>query len=56
MTKGDKIFHIIFIDNYLKSSKLFLLRTKDKTCDIFLKYNVRVENQLNKKIKRLRIE
>ena len=56
MTKGGKRFYITFIDDYSRYTKVYLLRNKDETRDVFIKYKNEVENQLSKKIKRLRID
>ena len=48
-----KWFYITFIDNYTKYTRVYLLRNKDEAIDAFIKYKNEVENQLNKKIKRL---
>ena len=54
MTRGGKIYYIIFIDDYSRYTILYLLRSKVEACDMFIKYKSEVENQLNKIIKRLR--
>ena len=56
MTRGGKRFYIIFVDDYSRYTKLYLLRTKDEACEMFIKYKNEVENQLGKKIKRLRTD
>ena len=54
MTRGGKKYYIIFVDDYSRYTVLYLLRSKDEACDVFIKYKSEVENQLNKRIKRLR--
>ena len=54
MTRGGKRFYITFIDDYSKYIRMYLLRNKDEAMDAFIKYKNEVENQLSKKIKRLR--
>ena len=54
MTRGGKIFYITFIDDYSRYTRVYILRNKDETIDVFIKYKNEVENQLSKKIKRLR--
>ena len=54
MTRGDKRFYITFIDDYSRYTRVYLLRNKDEAMDAFIKYKNEVENQLSKKIKRLR--
>ena len=56
MTRGDKRFYVIFVDDHSRITKLYLLRTKDKALEMFIKYKSEVENQKNKRIKRLRID
>ena len=56
MTRGGKRFYITFIDDYSRYTRVYLLRNKDETRDAFIKYKNEVENQLSKKIKRLRID
>ena len=54
MTRGDKRFYITFIDDYSRYTRVYLLTNKDETMDAFIKYKNEVDNQLSKKIKRLR--
>ncbi|KAJ9680257.1 hypothetical protein PVL29_019539 [Vitis rotundifolia] len=56
MTKGGKRFYITFIDDYLRYTRVYLLRNQDEAKDAFIKYKIEVENQLSKKIKRLRTD
>ena len=57
MTRSrKKKFYIIFMDDYSKYTKLCLLRSKDQAFEIFDEYKSEVENQLDRKIKRLRID
>ena len=56
MTKGGKRFYITFTDDYSKYTRVYLLRNKYEARDVFIKYKNEVENQLSKKIKRLRKE
>ena len=53
MTRGGKRFYITFID-HSRHTRVYLLRNKDEAMDAFIKYKNEVENQLSKKIKRLR--
>ena len=53
MTRGGKRFYITFIDDYLRYTRVYLLRNKDEEMDAF-KYKNEVENQLSKKFKLLR--
>ena len=54
MTRGGKRYYITFIDYYFRYTKLYLLKNKDETHNALLSYKSEVENQLNKKIKRIR--
>ena len=56
MTKGGKRFYITFTDDYSKYTRVYLLRNKDEARDAFIKYKNEVENELSKKIKRLRTD
>ena len=56
MTRGGKRFYVIFVNNHSRFTKLYLLRTKDEALEIFIKYKSEVENQKNKRIKRLTID
>ena len=54
MSKGVKKWYITFVDDYSRYTKVYLLKSKDKVEEMFLKYKAEVENQLDRKIKRLR--
>ena len=54
MTRGGKKYYITFIDDFSRFTKVYLIRNKDEAFDMFLSYKAEVENQLNKKIKRVR--
>ena len=56
MTRGGKRFYVIFVDDHSRFTKLYLLRTKDEALEMFIKYKREVENQKNKRIKRLRTD
>ena len=56
MTRGGKRYYITFIDDYSRYTRVYLLRNKDEARDVFIKYKNEVENQLSKKIKRLRTD
>ena len=53
MTRGSKKFYVTFIDNYSRFTRIYLLRDKDETFDMFLSYKTEVENQLDRKNKRI---
>jgi len=54
ISKGGKKWYIIFVDDYSRYTKVYLLKSKDEAEKMFLKYKAEVENQLDRKIKRLR--
>ena len=54
MTRGGKRFYITFINDCSRYTRVYFLRNKDEAMDAFIKYKNEVENQLSKKIKRLR--
>ena len=47
---------MIFVDDHSRFTKLYLLRSKDEALEIFIKYKSEVENQKNKRIKRLKAD
>ena len=54
MTRGGKKFYVTFIDDYSRFTRVDLGRNKDEAFDMFLSYKTEVENQLDRKIKRIR--
>jgi transposase InsO family protein len=56
MTRGGKKYYVIFVDDYSRFTKLYLLRSKDEALKMFIKYKIEVENQKNIRIKRLRTD
>jgi len=52
--KGGKNYFVTFIDDYSRYTKVYLIKRKDEAFDVYLTYKAKVENQLNKKIKRIR--
>ena len=54
LTKGGKRCFMTFIDECIRFCYVYLLKTKDEALHYFKVYKVEVENQLEKKIKRLR--
>jgi hypothetical protein len=54
LTKGEKRYFMTLIDDATKLCYVYLLRTKDEALDYFKIYKSEVENQLERKIKRLR--
>ena len=53
MTRGSKKFYVTFIDDYFRFTRVYLLGNKDENFDMFLSYKAKVENQLDRKIKRI---
>ena len=53
MTRGGKKFYMTFIDDYSRFTRVYLLKNKDEAFDMFLSYKGGVENQLDRKIKRI---
>ena len=54
MTRGGKRYYVTFIDDHSRYTKVYLIRNKDEAFPMFQQYKAEVENQLNRKIKRVR--
>ena len=54
MFRAGKNYFVTFIDEYSRYTKVYLIKHKDEAFNVFLKYKAEVENQLNKKIKRIK--
>jgi hypothetical protein len=54
LTKGGKQYFITFIDDSTRFCYVYLSKSKDEALHYFKTYKVEVENQLERKIKRLR--
>jgi transposase InsO family protein len=54
LTKGEKRYFMTLIDDATRFCYVYLLQTKDEALDYFKIYKAEVENQLERKIKRLR--
>jgi transposase InsO family protein len=54
LTKGRKRYFMTFIDDCTRFFYVYLLKTKDEALNYFKAYNAEAENQLERKIKRLR--
>ena len=52
MSRDGKRYYIV--DNHSRFIKVYLLKTKDEAEEMSIKYKAEAENQLDKKIKRLR--
>lgn len=55
-SRGGKHYYITFVDDFSRYTRVYLLRSKDEACEMFIQYKAEVENQLNRKIKRLRTD
>jgi len=53
ITKGGENYFVTFIDDYSRYTKVNFIKHKDKAFDMILTYKIEIENQLNKKIKRI---
>ena len=56
MTRGGKKLCATFIDDNFRFTIVYLLRNKDEAFYMFLSYKDEVENQLDKKIKRIKYD
>src|SRR6185369_3673403 len=56
LTKGGKRYFMTLIEDATRFCYVYLLRTKDEALDYFKIYKAEVENQLERKIKRLRLD
>src|SRR3954471_13458725 len=54
LTKGGKKYFMTLIDDSTRYCRVYLLKTKDEALSFFKVYKAEVENQLDRKIKRLR--
>ncbi|CAM8986525.1 unnamed protein product [Rhodiola kirilowii] len=55
-SRGGKHYYITFVDDFSKYTRVYLLKSKDEASEMFLQYKAEVENQLDRKIKRLRTD
>ena len=53
-SRGGKNYHVSFVYDFSRYTKTYLIKTKDETSSMFMKFKVESENQLGKRIKRLR--
>jgi hypothetical protein len=54
LTKGDKKYFMTLIDDSTRFCYIYLLKSKDEALHYFKIYKTEVENQLKRKIKRVR--
>jgi len=50
---GNKYF-MLFVDDFSRRMHVYMLKSKDQACDVFVKYKAETENQTSYKIKTLR--
>ena len=53
LTKGGKRYFMTFIEDYTRFCNVYMLKSKDEALNYFKIYKAEVENQFEKKIKRL---
>ncbi|KAA0055836.1 ty1-copia retrotransposon protein [Cucumis melo var. makuwa] len=53
-SRGGKNYYVSFVDDYSRYTKIYLIRTKNEAVSMFIKFKAESENQLGKRIKRLR--
>ena len=53
-TRGEKKYFITFIDDCTRYCYVYFLNNKDAIMSMFIKYKVKIENQLTKNIKILK--
>jgi transposase InsO family protein len=56
LAKGGKRYFMTLIDDTTRFWYVYLHKTKDKMLDYFKLYKAKVENQLDRKVKRLRLD
>ncbi|KAA0053505.1 ty1-copia retrotransposon protein [Cucumis melo var. makuwa] len=53
-SRGGKNYYVSFVDDYSRFTKIYLIKTKNEAVTMFVKFKAESENQLEKRIKRLR--
>ncbi|KAL0555831.1 hypothetical protein IC582_004332 [Cucumis melo] len=53
-SRGGKNYYVSFVNDYSRFTKIYLIKAKNEAGSMFLKFKAEYENQLGKKIKRLR--
>ncbi|KAL0560635.1 hypothetical protein IC582_001044 [Cucumis melo] len=53
-SRGGKNYYVSFVDDYSRFTKIYLIKTKNEVVSMFVKCKAESENQLGKRIKRLR--
>lgn len=54
LSLGGNKYYVSFIDDYSRMTKVYMIKNKSQVYDCFVKFKTLVENQLNRKIKRIR--
>ena len=54
MSRGGKKYYITFVDDYSHYTMVYSLSSKDEAKEMFIEYKAEVENQVDRRIKRLR--
>ena len=52
----EKKYYVTFIDDYSRYTKVYLIRNEDGAFPMFHQFKIEVENQLNRKIKKVRLD
>ena len=55
-SRGGKNYYVYIVDDFSKYTKIYLIKTKDEASSMFMKFKAESENQLGKRIKRLRLD
>jgi hypothetical protein len=53
---GKSMYHVSFIDDFVRNSWIYSLKNKSKVFDMFKEFKALVKNQINKRIKVLRTD
>ena len=51
--RGGKNYYVFFVNDFSRFTKFYLIKSKDETSSMFLKFKAEFENQPDKRIKRL---
>ena len=53
-SRGGNNYYVSFVDDFSRYTKIYLIKSKDEASSMFMKFKAEFENQLSKRIKRLR--
>ena len=53
-SRGGKNYYVSFVDDFSRFTKVYLIKSKAEARSMFFKFKADSENQLGKRIKRLR--